>query len=188
MGFQSVFRVLLLLHGISNAIPVDGPNDLAARGLKVLKTTKLSDGTILDWVDPKSQVSDGVIAAAPPAPKAAPAANASDPVLALLQSEPQQAGPVGSVPLPRPNLALLAERPIKAEPHVSKARAVGDHVYAAVRQIVNNWGGRANFNIWKTFTQANADFSLMQVAVSRLNVPKPGDNTKQVTQTVEAGW
>ncbi|KAF2475934.1 DUF239-domain-containing protein [Lindgomyces ingoldianus] len=66
--------------------------------------------------------------------------------------------------------------------------AVGDHWYASSAQRVNNRGGSASYSLYKAWTQSSGDFSLLQTAVIRSNVPKPGDNSNLVSQTVEAGW
>ncbi|KAF2705489.1 hypothetical protein K504DRAFT_387988 [Pleomassaria siparia CBS 279.74] len=146
---------------------------------------------MIDWVVPESQLSNGVIAT-PPAPPIdiQSTSNISIPLL-IVQKSAIESGPEGTVPRPRAAATSILKRPppsgnIDAKP--KSKRAAGDHWYASTSQLVDNFGGRAAFNIWKAFTQSDGDFSLIQSAVIRENVPKPGNNAQLVVQTVEAGW
>ena len=215
------FAPFFLSHYLVCAVPVEGPASSPKYGPLTLKdnsgqfkrsigeelrprrnrnaveTTIHSDGSVIDWIPLDSQVSNGKVASPPPLPVDAFSSN-DQPTFrpqALLQSENEQRGPEGTVPVLRFNSNItLAAQQVKAPPidpnnlPAFTAEAVGDHWYASSAQYVNNRGGSASFSIYKTWTESNSDFSLLQSAVIRTNVPKPGDNSKLVMQTVEAGW
>ncbi|KAF2111831.1 hypothetical protein BDV96DRAFT_690195 [Lophiotrema nucula] len=195
MAIQRLFLALLSLHGLSTAIPVDGP--LPNRNLRTVKRQTLSDGSQIDWVPLDSQTPSGKVASPPPgslSPKIA-IVNSNDPLQpkAELQLPGAEQGPAGTVPVLVADNATLPMQRSKSAPPGSpgaelRKRAVGDHWYASSAQAVNNHGGSASYSIYKAWTESDNDFSLLQVAVTRYNVPKPGDNSQTATQTLEAGW
>jgi len=192
MAPHRLLLIALSFGGLINAAPVDSP--YANRHSKAVKRTTASDGTKIDWIPLESQTTNGEIAAAPPLSIAHKLLASSDDPLkpkALLQLPGAEQGPAGTVPVFVANNATLAMQHSKNPPPgfaSSRKRAAGDHWYASSEQHVSNHGGSAAYSIYKTFTQSDNDFSLLQTAVTRDNVPKPGDNSQRVGQTVEAGW
>lgn len=198
MELHRFLLVILVLDSVGSAIPVDGCISAPTRShLKVLKTTTNPDGSVIDWVPIHSQIINGEIAAPPPLPVdtlSAPNQTTFQP-WAALQAEGPDRGPEGTVPILRQGSISAADlKTIKGPPidpeHMPefKADAPGDHWYASSAQGVSNHGGSASFSLYRAWTQSNEDFSLLQTAVLRRDVPKPGDNSQRVMQTVEAGW
>jgi hypothetical protein len=175
------------------------------KDLTVVHTTKHADGRVIDWIPVKSQAG-GNIASPPPLPEPPKewTDHPSKRPKPELEVEGAQRGPVGTVPIPRQNMAALdlnrsldahLAKPPPVDPHhpgpitaTDMQAAAQPHWYASSAQAVANHGGAATFSIYKPYTQSNADFSLLQTAVIRYNVPKPGANSTAVQQTVEAGW
>ena len=170
------------------------------KSLTVLKTTTHADGRVIDWIPIKSQA-NGNIASPPPLPSSPPEWK-DQPTLrpkAELEVDGAEHGPAGTVPVPRQNMAqldlnqslqsrLAKTPPVDPSHAVPAAAAAQPHWYASSAQAVTNHGGAATFSIFKPYTQSNSDFSLLQTAVIKYNVPKPGDNSQSTSQTVEAGW
>lgn len=196
---SSPASVPLLLSQAQNTRSMDNKNILNNQ-IPIVKTTLMPDGTTIDWISRDSQVPGGNIALPPPLPPHTPpdANHSTEQSCAFLNFNDAELGPNGTVPILRQNTPLVrvntAQQNSKAPPvdpdHPFNlgAQAVGDHWYASSAQRVNNHGGSASFSLYKAWTEANTDFSLLQSAVIRYNVPKPGDNSKLVSQTVEAGW
>ncbi|EPE36429.1 carboxyl-terminal proteinase [Glarea lozoyensis ATCC 20868] len=153
-------------------------------GLNIVKTTTTDTQTI-DWVALDSQ---GKIAELPPprTPREGPRPTAE------LEQAGAELGPAGTVPVSRTNLDYLTNAPKKVLPEIqfSKRQNAGVHWYCQANQTVTNIGGTGTFSMFAPYTQSDADFSLLQTAVTRHDVniqagrfpPFPG------TQTVEAGW
>jgi hypothetical protein len=186
--------IFLFLQGL-RAFPTSN-YDLIRRELNVVHTTEHTDGTIIDWIPLTSQIPAGSSIATPPPLPAFEASffnQSSFQPWSLLQSEGAETGPEGTVPVLHSNLnftpASIKGPPVDPDhlPDFS-TEAVGDHWYASSAQNVNNRGGSASFSLYKAWTESGGDFSLLQSAVIRTGVPKPGDNSQTVTQTVEAGW
>ncbi|KAF2738355.1 DUF239-domain-containing protein [Polyplosphaeria fusca] len=187
---MALYRVLvasLLFHTLGTSIPVDG----LSRDLRVVKRTTSDDGTQIDWVALDSQTPNGKIAGAPPIPKTKSLFASDEKTLrpkALLQQDGAEKGPEGTVPIFVANNATKEMQRTKNPPVGPELvsgfgkRAVGDHWYASSAQTVNNHGGQASYSLFKAYTQASSDFSLLQVAVANYDVPNKG------MQTVEAGW
>jgi hypothetical protein len=196
MKSQQYHFLFLFLQGLSAAPTKDKSNGRQPhlpRDIDIIKTTEHSDGSVIDWIPIDSQVPDGKIASAPPLPayEASFFNQSTFQPWALLQDEGAETGPEGTVPVLRP----AAESPLTKGPPVDlehefdfDTEAVGDHWYASSAQGVSNRGGSASFSLYKAWTESNSDFSLLQSAVIRYDVPKPGDNSQLVRQTVEAGW
>ncbi|TVY31418.1 hypothetical protein LSUB1_G008929 [Lachnellula subtilissima] len=183
---------LLAAGGTSKPIsspknPVSGPR----AGLNILKTTVTETHT-LDWIAIDSQ---GTIASAPPLP--ARRSNASAPTVELMQAG-VGIGPPGTVPIPRVNAKLQAStnRVIKqlpptklsAQKQKPKRQYNGNHWYVSSDQNVANIGGSATFSIFAPYVQSSGDFSLLQTAVTKSNVPIPNNPSSSGGQTLEAGW
>ncbi|KAI0100971.1 hypothetical protein GGR51DRAFT_530819 [Nemania sp. FL0031] len=159
---------------------------------KVLATTTTAHGQTLDWILPESQT-DGEIAQPPPPPLQKRDPHATQAMVRALLGDTTQ-GPNGTVPILRPssNTKAVKRLPTKEDdersPKVNAADAsnAGKHWYATTGQNVLNRGGKARYSLFKAFTEKDSDFSLLQTAVFRGNVPRAGSNP--VTQTVEAGW
>ena len=153
-------------------------------GLNVVKTTTTDTQTI-DWISIESQ---GKIAELPPprAPRDGPRP------LAELEQPGAELGPVGTVPVSRLNPEYLkyAQKKVLPEMQSSKRQIQNEHWYCQANQTVSNIGGTGTFSMFAPYTQSDADFSLLQTAVTKHDVslqfgrfpPFPG------TQTVEAGW
>lgn len=179
--------LLTLVRSLS-AAPTPG-----ASGLDVVHTTEHADGLIVDWIPITSQTPDGKIASPPPPPayEASYFNQSSFQPWSMLQMESAEKGPEGTVPMVRSmgNSAMTKGPPVDPEhmPNVS-IEAVGDHWYASSAQNINNIGGSASYSLYKAWTESGSDFSLLQTAVIKYNVPKPGANSQLISQTVEAGW
>lgn len=160
--------------------------------MNVLKTTT-TDTQIIDWIAIESQ---GPIAKKPPPRSWIPhqTQNFSWPIPELEQPG-AEIGPPGTVPIPRATLDYLAgASSVKIAPSSelsqgkSKRQYVGKHWYVNSGQSVANHGGEAIFSLYNSYVQSSGDFSLLQVAVVRDNVPileSPGNSG---WQTLEAGW
>jgi len=188
----SFFKAAALAAVLSttSAAPLSGRSDG-----EVVATTTTSEGQIIDWIKPESQVTGGKIATPPPAPLSKRSIKTNQPsIQAILGNDPGKQGPNGTVPrlrsskVARPNKRL----PSKSDHNnLLKTDAAqdgysGTHWYASSGQNINNHGGKATFSLFKAFVQSNDDFSLLQTAVIRNNAAHAGTEPK--SQTVEAGW
>jgi hypothetical protein len=179
--------------------------------INVVKTTKLANGQLVDWIMRDSQ---GDIATPPPAPKGKRDNLQKQPVaIPMLEVEGAERGPEGSVPVARYNLDLL-DANISLKQRMSKGglpTLVNDdlppnntctrndtvvhsaatsypHWYASSAQAISNHGGAGTFSMFDAFVETpSTDFSLMQTAVIRYNVPVAGSSST-TAQTVESGW
>lgn len=175
-----------LLIQPSLAVPAGSPG---AAKLKVVKTTTTSYGEVIDWVVRESQ---GDIASPPPLP-AFNGGNVNAVTFEQLTASPKFQGPAGTVPIVRQGYKFPQKQP---NPLLMNGTARGNleardtvqgkHWYANSGQYINNHGGGADFNIYNPYVQTNHDFSLIQTAVARENVPHPQYGS--IGQTVEAGW
>ncbi|KAM3431581.1 hypothetical protein NHJ13734_007237 [Beauveria thailandica] len=161
----------LLLAGTANASYI---HDL---GLAIEKTVTLANGQIIDWV--KREVQGDV---------ATPPASLHDDQslnkINLSNFNETTRGPDGTVPIPRSDGRL--PRTKVAGPHkINRLQArqyAGKHWYSSSSQSGSSHGSSAALSMFKAYVASDDDFSLLQTAVARLNVPSIG------TQTVEAGW
>jgi hypothetical protein len=186
-SFADIVALALCLQPLS-ALPAK--SNRAAH--QVLKTTTTSDGQIIDWVLRDTQ---GEIATPPPVPaRMLEASNATQPdIEAMVAADPSLRGPEGTVPIARKNAYTSAK---KALPHLSQASSeggletragyAGSHWYASSAQAVNNIGSTGTTSMFKAYVETGGDFSLLQTAVIRYNVPTSGGST--TSQTLEAGW
>lgn len=193
MKFQHLYSFIVAYHSLCAAIPYGRSNRAPLRrGLEIRATTVQSDGSVIDWISRDSQVQNGSIASPPPkAPTTFQTTDSNWTTLApkaLLQEPGSQLGPEGTVPILRPKAQLPTKGPLPGTGSELGTEAVGDHWYASSSQSVTNMGGSASYSLYKAFVQADSDFSLLQTAVIRDGVPKPGDNSQSVGQTLEAGW
>ncbi|TVY29144.1 hypothetical protein LHYA1_G002679 [Lachnellula hyalina] len=195
-GLLQKLSLAFLLATSVTSKPISSPKNpiLAPRaGLDILKTT-VTDTHTLDWIPIDSQ---GTIASAPPLP--ARRTNGSTPTVELMQPG-AEVGPLGSVPIPRVNPKLQAStnritKQLPATNHSaqkqeqkSKRQYSGNHWYVSSDQSVANIGGSAIFSIFAPYVQSSEDFSLLQTAVTRNNVPIPNNPSSSGSQTLEAGW
>ncbi|KAK2593629.1 hypothetical protein QQS21_008677 [Conoideocrella luteorostrata] len=164
-------------------------DSVTPHGIPVVKTTTLPNGQVIDWVRRSSQ---GDIAAAPPF---APFNNTVDALRHITIYDSAASGPTGTVPILRatkygnamPKKQLPGDNTLSRRANHPHARDnyAGRHWYASTSQRIDNHGGSATFSRFKAYVQRSGDFSLLQTAVVRTNVPgAPG----QKRQTVEAGW
>ncbi|KAJ3564076.1 hypothetical protein NPX13_g7970 [Xylaria arbuscula] len=173
----------------TSATPIRARND----GLDVVATTTTTNGQVIDWVVPESQLK-GNVATPPAAPPATKRSAPSELIRALLDRNADAQGPNGTVPIPRTGTIAKGTKRLptkKDDENTFKIAAAADgnagqHWYASSGQSVTNKGGKGTFSLFKAFTSNNADFSLLQTAVIRTNAAHAG--TAAVTQTVEAGW
>lgn len=196
---RSHYLFFIAIPGLSVALPVQDQGFISQFPVH---TTNAQDGSIIDWVAPNSQVEEDELATPPDLPSViALAATSSSSNRTTLAPQPNAAaehrGPEGTVPIVRQYGQL---QDVKSPPptmnssfaqqiHIGK-RAVGDHWYASSAQNVVNHGGSATYSLYKAFTEANTDFSLLQSAVIKYNVKNPlyNDPSRTCMQTVEAGW
>ena len=178
LALSSVAALAALLQLVT-ALPTE---QRATDGkLKIVKTTTLPNGQIIDWAITESQ---GNIASPPPAPKKKTIGKS--PVVPSLN------GPKGTVPIPRKMGSTPHQKqlpPISVEgvnTNTTKRSNAGTHWYASSGQPVNNHGGGASFSLYNPYVESPNDFSLIQTAVIRDGAPNAQYGT--VDQTVEAGW
>ncbi|KAI0393481.1 hypothetical protein F5Y17DRAFT_306164 [Xylariaceae sp. FL0594] len=188
----SFFKAAALAAVLSttSAAPLNGRSDG-----DVVATTTTSEGQIIDWIKPESQVGDGKIATPPPAPFSKRSYNSKQPSIhAILGNDPGKQGPNGTVPRVRASKAAKPNKRLPSKDDHNKLLKTasaqdgysGQHWYASSGQNVNNHGGKATFSLFKAFVQSDGDFSLLQTAVIRNNAAQAGSSAK--SQTVEAGW
>ncbi|WPG98798.1 Hypothetical protein R9X50_00159400 [Acrodontium crateriforme] len=164
-----------------------------SHGLKILKTSQLPNGQIIDWVPMESQVV-GDIATPPPVPESRRGLD-----LKPLQTIAEHLlGPEGTVPILRTAVEYPAKvlpdmhhdesnaKPQAASVDAAATSSKGKHWYASSGQSVTNLGGGAVFSLFAPYVQSSSDFSLIQTAVIRDNAPNKQYGPS--TQTVEAGW
>ena len=187
------------LQSIS-ALPVDSspqPNERV-----VVKTTTSPSGQVIDWVSRESQ---GNIASSPPLPhRKRTIGNKVQPKpKPMLSGDDVEVGPEGTVPMARLNTTKpLAKKmlPNTSLPTKNSQFTCGNntdpdaatsydgvHWYASSAQAVNSLGGQGTFSMYDAYVENPSDFSLLQTAVIRYNVPVAGSGST-TTQTVEAGW
>ena len=147
-------------------------------GLKVVKTTTLSNGQVIDWVEKESQ---GNVASPPPF---APEQDASKIVTLPADLDDENAGPEGTVPMLRSN---GKDMPLKQGPPTGKISRVmrrqyhNKHWYASTAETATNYGSSGFISMFESYVQNSGDFSLLQTSISR-TVSGIG------LQTLEAGW
>ena len=145
-----------------------------SHGHDVVKTVTLPNGQVIDWVRKGSL---GQVAPLPPfAPDHAAKAQAIAPVF-----DDKDRGPPGTVPIAR-SLHTLPMKQLPGGNSRVKRQNAGQHWYVSTEEHVDNNGGVASMSMFKAFVAENDDFSLLQTAVIRNNVPSIG------LQTVESGW
>jgi hypothetical protein len=175
--------------------------------LNVVKTTIHPNDNVIDWVPIESQ---GKIASPPPLPatpfnslsteKGKEADRKTSRPLALLELEGAEKGPGGTVPIPRQNLKILSPNQTLSQrlskPPFLNVSGVQDtasaaqfpHWYCSTAQHVPNTGTQGTLSMFNAFVENGHDFSLLQTAVIKSNVPTPGNPGKLCGQTLEAGW
>jgi hypothetical protein len=176
-----------------------------AAALHPTKSTVHANGQVVDWIPIESQ---GRVASPPPLPRSPfhenlAAKDNSRPTLrplSLLEQPGSEKGPGGTVPVLRQNLSLLSDQqtlqqrlskpppPSQGKYSPSAAPSAQPHWYANSGQIVRNLGGQGSFSCFNPFVQNAGDFSLLQTAVIKSNVPTPGNPSVPCIQTVEVGW
>lgn len=181
----ALFTFILQVSGSPVAAPKSHYAEHALRrraNLEVRDTTQTAHNTI-DWIALDSQ---GAIAT-PPAPIATAAGNFTQPI-SELQLPGASLGPPGTVPIPQISPDYLANAASKGLPEIrssgskvkSKRQDANDHWYSTSDQSVSNTGGSAIYSMYEPFVNNNADFSLLQTAISH--------ESSQGDQTIEAGW
>ena len=145
--------------------------------LPVVDSTTLPNGNIIDWVPKESQ---GEVASPPPFP---PFNDSTTPLVAR-----KLQGPPGTVPIIRESNSTLPAKILPSGNSLAngtverRAGFANVHWYASTGQQIDNTGGQAVYSRFKAFVESPADFSLLQTAVVRDNIPG------RRSQTVEAGW
>jgi hypothetical protein len=166
--------------------------------LEVVKSTETPSGQKIDWIDPHSQVPEGVLATPPPGGSRLAYSRGKKrdrPVRFELDDPKVECGPKGTVPIARRNLRALAPRPLtdhlskhgrKTYPLIRDGEEIhvpgsgSSHLYANTKQSVTCYGGEGYLNIYDPYLQWSDEFSLQQIALAR------GSGNKK--QTIEAGW
>jgi hypothetical protein len=176
----SILALQVTANPIVNPRSQNIENALRRRAnMNVVQTTSTDDNTI-DWVPIESQ---GEIATPPPARNVS--STGLKPV-AELQQPGAKLGPSGTVPIPQINSTYMANSASKSLPEMrttdskAKRQYAGQHWYVSSNQGVTNLGGSATYSLYKAFVNNNADFSLLQTAVTKSNT--------NGGQTLEAGW
>lgn len=189
---------LLIFSSLASSKPISSPNSQYAKdalvkraNLDIVKTTFTKANTI-DWIPIQSQ---GQIASPPPQRVVQSSINnASIPIMELEQPG-VELGPSGTVPVARMSLDYLTsstnvkkQLPPKQLGPNSKRQYSGDHWYVTSDQAVSNIGGTATYSVFDAYVENSGDFSLLQTAVTKSNVPLPGNPSQTGGQTLEAGW
>lgn len=171
------------LLAVALAVPTTMAASYAAteRNMTVVKTTVLKNGQIIDWVHREDQ---GIIADPPSFPPGESTLLATQ---SLNTFKGSAAGPDGTVPILRSSgkvSAMKGNPNAKKQPasRITKRGYEGKHWYVSTADAGDNLGTSATLSMYKAFVESDDDFSLLQTAVSRNNVPKVG------VQTVEVGW
>lgn len=176
---------------------------LAARqkSLQVVKTTKAPRGTTLDWVPIESQALSRGIATPPPNPPARGdrTERKPTPVAFELDESWAELGPAGTVPLVRPNIALLTRRIVHKD-YLSKrggrrfnpdrrTKSPADpdpanYFHNTDSQWITAYGWDGYLNVWSPTINVPAggngeDHSIVQVWLQ---------NYDKVQQSIEGGW
>lgn len=170
--------------------------------MEILATTVTRRGQVYDWIDPRSQVPDGVLPE-PPTLDAQPEQGTPDDacrpkaVRGELEDEPEAWGPPGTVPVLRIDPDRI-HAPGTVADFLSKYGDASDipnydeippmaslgsqHYHAAARQWKQNYGGEGCLSVWQPFAQVPRELSIGQVAVIAVN------SKNEITETIEAGW
>ncbi|MCK6587611.1 MAG: neprosin family prolyl endopeptidase [Polyangiaceae bacterium] len=172
--------------------------------MEIVATTTTKRGSVYDWIDINSQVSDGPIASPPPLdpqPDTTVPGDGCRPVAARgeLEEEPEEnLGPPGTVPVLRIDPDQI-HAPGSVEDFLSKYGNVTDapayvvdesvplpqvvgagHFHAGTQRMGTNYGGEGYINLWEPFVLFPTEQSLAQTGVSvGTGIPK---------ETIEAGW
>jgi hypothetical protein len=151
------------------------------RRLNVVQTTRAPSGQTLDWIPIESQVPTGAIASAPP-PHAVHVDDKTTQVRLELNDEHVEHGPIGTVPVPRKNLAALHEITTLSQ-YLSKQRPLdpdNTFFHATSAQAIACLGCETWLNVWQPYVEYSNDHSLMQLALQNFDRPQ--------LQSLEAGW
>lgn len=169
--------------------------------LEIFATTVTRRGSMYDWIDPRSQVPDGVLAEPPPLdpePDQSVSDDGCRPKAARgeLEDEPEAWGPPGTVPILRIDPDRI-HAPGTVADFLSKYGDASDipdydipaqvsptnhHFHARARISQKNFGGEGYFSIWQPFAQAPQEMSLGQIGVFAV------DESGNIKESVEAGW
>ena len=156
--------------------------------LKIMKTTNLADGRIIDWIPIGSQAK--TIASPPPTIKS----QQNTPSLPTpeLASGSFERGPSGTVPVLRysldqinPNITLEMRLGKSGPPgqsdNLHPQDSANSHWHASTHQDIFSTGTSGKLSMFVPFLQSGGDFSLLQTNLGRTN-----PNNKY--QSLEAGW
>ncbi len=169
--------------------------------LEIVTTTVTRRGSVYDWIDPRSQVPDGVLPEPPPLdpePDQMAIDDACRPKVARgeLEDEPEAWGPPGTVPILRTDPDRI-HAPGTVADYLSKfgdaaeipnydvpaqVSPTNHHFHARTRLNQNNFGGEAYLSLWEPFSMFSQEMSVGQIGVFTL------DATGNISETVEAGW
>jgi Neprosin len=168
--------------------------------LHAVETTRTPSGQTLDWIDIRSQHSEGRIATPPPAPMIDVARQRGRPTKMArfeLQEKGSRLGPEGTVPVLRTDLKKLrfnktldeflskhghrtVTRDYNGQP-LEQPEVGGPHDYGATSETINCQGGEGFISLFDPYTAHSDEFSLSQIGM---------EASREVggRQTVEAGW
>jgi Neprosin len=172
------------------------------KSLTIVKTTTSPSGLTLDWVPIESQVPDGKIASAPPAPVVAQAQDKKRPVGSVtfeLDDAAAERGPAGTVPLMRPDLSRLT-RTVALKDFLTKKGGLvvnsnrtkptpadpssAGYFHGTDSQSGTFYGWDGFLNVWAPSINvpwgSGEDHSILQVWLQNYDKPQ--------LQSLEGGW
>lgn len=169
--------------------------------LEIVATTVTRRGQVLDWIDPRSQVPDGVLPEPPPLdpePDLMAIDEACRPKAARgeLEDEPEAWGPPGTVPILRTDPDRI-HAPGTVADYLSKfgdafeipnydvpfqVSSANHHFHARARLHQKNFGGETYLSLWEPSAMFSREISVGQIGLLTV------DPTGNIAETVEAGW
>jgi hypothetical protein len=169
---------------------------------KVLQTTRLPSGQIVDWIEAKEQLPSGKVVEPPPHEEIqfeTRGRRKESPVEFELAHADDSLGPPGTVPILRKDLRALPKG-ISLQDYLSKyghavrtrfglegdsieAPGDPDHDYGNTGQKIKCFGGEGFLSAYSPYVQWSDEFSLEQISMPAL-FPKKGPPQ----ETVEGGW
>lgn len=161
---------------------------LAQHNAEVVHTTYLDNGHVLDWIKPESQ---GKIATPP---STLPNNGTENKELTKILLSSIKAGPPGTVPVLRREEKMTIPKITPPAPgskpksRIDRRQYAGKHWYASSSQSFDSHGTSGHFSMYNAYTYSDSDFSLLQLACIRQNVPGVVGTGYTGLQTVEAGW
>ncbi|CEJ83149.1 hypothetical protein VHEMI03171 [[Torrubiella] hemipterigena] len=161
---------------------------LAQYNVEVVHTTHLDNGHILDWIKPESQGS----IASPPSRLPNNSTENEELTKSLLKN--LKTGPPGTVPVLRRDNKMTIPKVVPPAPgskpksRIDRRQYAQKHWYASSSQNWDGHGTSGHFSMYNAYVYSDSDFSLLQLAAIRENVPGVVGTGYTGLQTVESGW